>query len=113
MATIIKLPNVGREVGDRREPGGNQCNLAFPVSASQERIWRADREHPGDPAYNCAFRWSLKGPLNVAVLERSFNEILSRHEILRASFTHIGVDPVQLIAATAHLRIKLDDLRST
>lgn len=113
MATIIKLPNVGREVGDRREPGGNQFNLAFPLSAAQERIWRADREHPGDPAYNCAFRWKLRGPLDVSILERSFNEVLSRHEILRASFAQIGVDPVQLIAASAHLKIGVDDFRST
>src|SRR5690242_9188447 len=113
MATIIRLPNVGREVGDRREPGGNQFNLVFPLSAAQERIWRADREHPGDPAYNCAFRWRLDGPLDVPILERSFNEILSRHEILRASFTQMGVDPVQVIAAEAHLKIELHDLRST
>src|SRR5215470_10111004 len=107
MATIIRLPNVGREVGDRREAGGNDFNLVFPLSAAQERIWRADREHPGDPAYNCAFRWSLNGSLDAAVLERSFNELLSRHEILRASFTQMGGDSVQLIAAQARLKIEL------
>jgi non-ribosomal peptide synthetase component F/thioesterase domain-containing protein len=112
MATIIKLPSVGREVGDRREQGGNQFNLAFPLSAAQERVWRADRRNPGDPAYNCAFRWKLEGALDIAVLARAFNEIVCRHEILRATFTQIGVDPVQLIAPSADLKVAVDDLRS-
>src|ERR1700730_14039510 len=111
MATIIKLPHVGREV-DHRESGGNQFNLAFPLSPAQERVWRADRQDPGDPAYNCAFRWSLEGPLDVPVLERAFDEIMCRHEILRATFTQIGVDPVQLIAPSIDLKVVVRDLRA-
>jgi non-ribosomal peptide synthetase component F/thioesterase domain-containing protein len=112
MATIIKLPSAGGKA-ERRESESNQFNLAFPLSPAQERIWRADRQSPGDPAYNCAFRWSLKGPLNVSVLERAFNEIVSRHEILRATFTQIGVDPVQLIAPSISFKVAISDLRST
>lgn len=112
MATIIKLPSSGREPVEHRETGSNQFNLAFPLSPAQERIWRADRQHPGDPAYNCAFRWSLEGPLDIAVLERAFNEIACRHEILRATFTQIGVDPVQLIAPSLDLKVVINDLRS-
>src|SRR5882757_572155 len=112
MATIIKLPSSGREPVEHRESGSNQFNLAFPLSPAQERIWQADRQKPGDSAYNCAFRWSLKGPLDVSVLERAFNEIVCRHEILRATFTQIGVDPVQLIAPSVDLKIVLSDLRS-
>ena len=96
---------------DHRESGGNQFNLAFPLSPAQERVWRADRQNPGDPAYNCAFRWSLEGPLDVPVLERAFNEIVCRHEILRATFTQIGVDPVQLIAPSIDLKVVVNDLR--
>src|SRR5258708_23309232 len=111
MATIIKLPSVGREVGDRRESGSNEFNLALPLSAAQERVWEADRQNPGDPAYNCAFRWSLEGQLDIRVLERAFNEIVCRHEILRSTFTQIGVDPVQLIAPSADLKVVVSDLR--
>lgn len=111
MANIIKLPNVGREVGDRRGSVSSQFNLAFPLSAAQERVWKADQQHPGDPAYNCAFRWSLKGPLDIPVLERAFNEIVCRHEILRSTFTQIGVDPVQLITPSADIKVVVDDIR--
>src|SRR5882757_9576194 len=111
MATIIKLPSSGREPVEHRESGSNQFNLAFPLSPAQERVWRADRQNPGDPAYNCAFRWSLKGPLDVSALERAFDEIAYRHEILRATFTQIGVDPVQLIAPLIDLKVAVSDLR--
>jgi non-ribosomal peptide synthetase component F/thioesterase domain-containing protein/acyl carrier protein len=112
MATIIKLPSVGREAGDHRAPGSGPFNLAFPLSSAQERIWNADRKNPGDPAYNCAFRWSLKGPLEIPVLERAFGDIVCRHEILRSTFTQIGIDPVQLIAPSVDIKVVLDDLRS-
>ena len=112
MATIIKLPSAGREVGDHREPESGPFNLAFPLSSAQARVWKADRKNPGDPAYNCAFRWRLTGSLEIRVLERAVNEIVCRHEILRSTFTQIGVDPVQLIAPSADLKVVLDDLRS-
>ncbi|MET4389871.1 non-ribosomal peptide synthetase component F/thioesterase domain-containing protein [Bradyrhizobium sp. F1.4.3] len=111
MAKIIKLPNVNREVGDRREIGTNQYNLMFPLSAAQARIWRADRQRPGDPAHNCAFRWRLNGPLDSDVVERAFNEVVARHEILRATFSQIGGDPVQIIAPTVELLVGQEDLR--
>src|SRR5579872_552557 len=112
MATIIKLPNTSRQANDVREPGSGPFNVAFPLSSAQERIWNADRKDPGDPAYNCAFRWKLTGPLDIPVLERAFDEIVSRHETLRTTFTQIGLDPVQLIAPTSDLKVVLDDLRS-
>jgi non-ribosomal peptide synthetase component F/thioesterase domain-containing protein len=112
MATIIKLPSSGREPAEPRGSGSNQFNLAFPLSPAQERIWRADQQNPGDPAYNCAFRWSLTGPLDIPVLERAFDEIVCRHEILRATFTQIAVDPVQLIAPSVDLKVDIHDLRS-
>ncbi|WP_426424822.1 condensation domain-containing protein [Bradyrhizobium genosp. A] len=110
MATIIKLPNVNREVGDRREIGDNQYNLMFPLSAAQERIWRADQQEPCDPSYNCAFRWRLDGPLEADLVEKAFNEIVARHEILRATFSRLGTDLVQIIAPSIGLRVERDDL---
>jgi non-ribosomal peptide synthetase component F/thioesterase domain-containing protein/acyl carrier protein len=85
--------------------------FAFPLSPAQEKMWLADRTQPGNPAYNASFRWRLDGALAPDILERAFNEIVSRHEILRASFSYNGQDPVQLIAPSLHLRIETRDLR--
>lgn len=110
MATIIRLPQVKREVGDQREMGNDQYNLMFPLSAAQERIWRADRRQPGNPAHNCAFRWKLDGQLDTHLVERAFNEIVARHEILRATFSQIGAEPIQIIAPSLEMKIGRDDL---
>jgi non-ribosomal peptide synthetase component F/thioesterase domain-containing protein/acyl carrier protein len=85
--------------------------FAFPLSPAQEKMWQADRALPGNPSYNASFRWKLEGPLDTQILERSFNEIVRRHEILRATFSRNGGTPVQLIAPSAHLRIDVRDLR--
>lgn len=110
MAKIIKLPNVNREVGDQREMGDNQFNLMFPLSAAQGRIFRGDRQAPGDPAHNCAFRWRFDGPLNSDLVEKAFNEIAARHEILRATFSQVGPDQVQIISPSIELRVRRDDI---
>lgn len=85
--------------------------FAFPLSPAQEKMWRADREQPGNPSYNASFRWSLLGPLDPLIIERAFNEIIRRHEALRATFTVLDGKPVQLIAPSVHLKIAVTDLR--
>jgi non-ribosomal peptide synthetase component F/thioesterase domain-containing protein len=75
-------------------------------------MWYADRARPGNPAYNASFRWKLTGPIDVRVLSRVLNEIVRRHEILRATFTEIDGNPAQIIAPSIHLNIPLRDLRS-
>jgi non-ribosomal peptide synthetase component F/thioesterase domain-containing protein len=85
--------------------------FAFPLSPAQERMWRADRARPGNPAYNASFRWELKGPVRLDLLTRTFEEIIRRHEILRATFTEIDGVPVQVIAPSMHLEIDWKDLR--
>jgi|HubBroStandDraft_1064217.scaffolds.fasta_scaffold01783_2 non-ribosomal peptide synthetase component F/thioesterase domain-containing protein len=86
--------------------------FAFPLSPAQQKMWCADRARPGNPAYNASFRWKLSGPLDLRVLSCVFNEILRRHEILRATFTEIDGNPAQIIAPSIHLDIPLKDLRS-
>jgi non-ribosomal peptide synthetase component F/thioesterase domain-containing protein len=85
--------------------------FAFPLSPAQERMWRADRARPGNPAYNASFRWELRGPVRLDLLARTFEEIIRRHEILRATFTEIDGVPVQVIAPSLHLDIDFKDLR--
>ena len=85
--------------------------FAFPLSPAQERMWLADRARPGNSSYNASFRWRLDGQLDPDILERAFNEIVRRHEILRATFSCIDRDPFQLIASTAPLQIEIRDLR--
>lgn len=86
--------------------------FAFPLSPSQERMWDADRASSGNPAYNGSFRWELDGPVELRTLERSFNEIIRRHEILRATFRDVDGSPLQIIAPSVRLKVAFRDLRA-
>src|SRR3982074_3601440 len=58
----------------------------FPVSAAQESLWFLDRVQPGAASYHVAQAVRLTGSLDAAILERSLNEIVRRHEALRTVF---------------------------
>ncbi|AFZ09438.1 amino acid adenylation domain protein [Oscillatoria nigro-viridis PCC 7112] len=71
--------------------------FAFPTSFAQQRLWFIDQLEPGNPFYNLPAAVLLKGRLNVIVLERSFKEIVRRHEALRTTFATADGQPVQVI----------------
>ena len=86
-------------------------NEAIPPSFAQQRIWFLDQFEPGNPFYNVDNALRLKFPLNVEALERSYNEVVRRHEALRTTFQSRGGTPVQVIADWVHLPMELRDLR--
>src|SRR6202011_3626564 len=85
--------------------------LAFPLSPAQRRMWLANQDWPGNPAYNASFRWSLQGNLNPSILQQSFNEIVERHEVLRSSFGRSDGVVSQLIVPSLKMLIPVTDLR--
>ena len=70
----------------------------LPLSFAQQRLWFLDQLEPGGFAYNIPVGLRISGPLNPRALERSLNEIVKRHEILRTTFPLVRGKPVQKIA---------------
>ena len=68
------------------------------LSFAQQRLWFFDQLEPGLSAYNIPAAVRLKGPLNLAALEQSLNEIVQRHESLRTTFANVEGRPTQVIA---------------
>jgi amino acid adenylation domain-containing protein/non-ribosomal peptide synthase protein (TIGR01720 family) len=83
----------------------------FPASFGQKRLWFLDQLEPGSPFYNLAFAVRLRGALNVAVLEQSFQVIIERHEALRTALTTVNEEPVQAIAPTVTLTVPVVNLQ--
>src|SRR5205807_7283097 len=81
-----------------------------PLSFAQQRLWFVEQLAPGNPAYNIASALRLRGRLNIPVLERSLNEIIRRHDALRASFQAIDGRAVQVIAPALILTLSVVDL---
>ncbi len=85
--------------------------FAFPLSPAQERMWYATRENPDNPAYNGSFRWALEGQVDPRLVERTFVEIVQRHEALRTTFSVVDGHPVQIVSPHLELRVQVTDLR--
>ena len=73
--------------------------FAFPVSFQQRRLWFLAQLEPEAAAYNMPGAVRLEGKLNPAMLEKSLNEIIRRHEILRTTFEDHNGEPMQVIAS--------------
>ena len=90
------------------KPTSRNGNL--PLSFAQERLWLLEQLHPGNPVHNLRAVYRLKGPLNVAALEQSIQEIVRRHEILRTTFSVVNGQPVQVISPDATIKLPVIDL---
>ncbi len=83
------------------------------LSFAQQRLWFLDQLEPNGSVYNTPIGLRFRGgPLNVEFLERSLNEIVRRHELLRASFPSVGGQPVQFISPSMILSLSVVDLAS-
>ena len=69
----------------------------LPLSHAQERVWFVQRLDPSNLAYHFMATIRFTGPLNVAALKRSLNEMIRRHEILRTTFAERDGRPIQTI----------------
>lgn len=86
--------------------------FAFPISPAQEHLWCHHKKYPDSPVYNASFRWRFDGALDTSILERTFNEIVRRHEVLRSTFNETDGGSVQLVAPDLLLHLVETDLRS-
>ncbi|MBA5871019.1 MAG: amino acid adenylation domain-containing protein [Nitrospira sp. CR2.1] len=77
----------------------------LPLSFSQERFWFFEQLSPGSSINNIPVALRLRGPLEVEALRSAVNEIVRRHEILRASFAPVEGRPSHVIAP--HLSLPL------
>jgi hypothetical protein len=85
----------------------------LPLSFAQQRLWFLDQLEPNNPLYNVPLIVRMRGPLDSAILEKSLNEIVRRHEALRTRFENVDDHPVQVIAPDFVLKVELTDLSST
>ncbi|HEY6390560.1 MAG TPA: amino acid adenylation domain-containing protein [Bryobacteraceae bacterium] len=84
--------------------------LALPASSGQQRFWVLDQIKPGDPSCNVAVRFGLTGILDRVSLEAALNEIIGRHEILRANFVMLDGQVMQLVSPARKIDIQFTDI---
>lgn len=85
--------------------------FAFPTSFAEQRLWFLDQVDPYTAVYNVAQGIRLEGPLELPILERCLHEIVARHESLRTTFVGSEGVPLQVVAPTSQLKLRVVDLR--
>ena len=84
----------------------------FPLSFAQRRLWFLHQLEPANTFYNLPLAVPFNVPVNSAVLERSINEIVNRHEALRTFFATVEGEPMQIVRPTLNLALDVIDLRA-
>ncbi|HET9229165.1 MAG TPA: amino acid adenylation domain-containing protein [Thermoanaerobaculia bacterium] len=84
----------------------------LPLSFAQERLWFLHQFGTDAAVYNIPEAWLLQGRLDVPALERSFNEMVRRHEVLRTTYPIEAGRVRQSIAPALHVDLAMADLRS-
>ena len=82
-----------------------------PLSSAQQRLWFLDQLMPGSTLFNLTTACRIRELVDEAVLERSLNEIVRRHESLRTGFEAVNGEPFQVVAPSLRLKLRSVDLR--
>lgn len=83
----------------------------LPLSFAQQRLWFLHQLAPDSPLYNDPVVLRLSGSLNVTALERSINEVMQRHEVLRTRFDAVQGQPVQTILPDLDVPLSIVNLQ--
>lgn len=111
-----RLQAVDRDETAAQGKSQTKTSSSFPLSSAQQRLWYIDQWIPGCFGYNIPVAVRLNGKLDGDALEQSLNEIIRRHETLRASFKVEKAQPVQVVTPEVHLaisRVNLQGLSKT
>ncbi len=104
----VRLAEGGEAAAIPRRFGGGPA----PLASNQEGLWFLEQMEPGKGNFNIPGAVRLQGQLNVKALERSFNEIIRRHEALRTTFvTQQDGTPSQVVSPATLFALSPIDLR--
>ncbi len=82
----------------------------MPLSFAQQRLWFLDQLERDSSFYNMLYSLRLMGALDIPILHRSLNAIVSRHEILRTTFESEDGLPFQVIKSSIEIDLPVADL---
>src|SRR5262249_13807429 len=103
-----------RRRGEARIPkdliGRRADRGAPPLSFAQQRLWLIDQIDPENIAYTLPIGFRLTGRIDITSLRRAFEEVVTRHEVLRTRFRAVDGVAAQIIAPTGSMSLPLIDL---
>jgi amino acid adenylation domain-containing protein len=101
LASITQGSRTIRAIPRRRDKG------PAVLSPGQARLFFLDQLYPENPAYNLPLAFDMKGGLNTDALQKAFDEIVLRHDILRTTVS-VPIDvPRQFVNESARFKIQI------
>ncbi len=106
---FIRLPLAQRQAFLQKMQSKNMSFAALPIppvrdefetiglSFAQERQWFLWQLDPHSAAYHVPTALRLRGALDLSALQRSFDALLERHEVLRTVFVDGADGPIQVV----------------
>ncbi len=82
----------------------------YPLSSSEEQLWFLNQLAPGSPVYNVVDVIPLGEKYDALALQRTVQELVRRHEILRTEFTYVNEQPMQNVLPDAEITLAELDL---
>jgi amino acid adenylation domain-containing protein/non-ribosomal peptide synthase protein (TIGR01720 family)/FkbM family methyltransferase len=83
----------------------------LPLSFAQQRLWFLQQLEPESTFYNIPLAIRFEGHLDVEALERSFGELVRRHESVRMTFQSRDGRPVQVPLPISALSLVVVELQ--
>lgn len=80
------------------------------LSHGQQRLWFLQQLHPGNPFYHYAHRYRFRGALQLDALQKSWQQVISRHPILQTQFLEIDGRVIQKVNTDLAIPITVVDL---
>lgn len=80
-----------------------------PLSFAQRRMWFLEQLSPGTSVFNVPVAVRISGNLSVDRLARAFDQLVTRHEILRVRLYERDGEPFQLVSSDAHVPLTTED----
>lgn len=113
VAGLAKQIEAGRQSADRTgvpplTRSGKRDHL--PLSFAQQRLWFLDQLEPGNPIYNLAQTFRMRGQLDPGALKRALDKIVARHQSLRTTFPVEAGEPIQVVRDELDLPLPITDL---
>jgi amino acid adenylation domain-containing protein len=111
------VAELSQRVDNARRTSGNEIPLVpvsrdelLPLSFGQQRFWFLNQLQSDNSPYNLAVAVRLSGSLDIEALEKTFSEIVRRHEILRTTFHELEGHATQVVSPPQPVKLCIDDL---
>lgn len=85
--------------------------VEIPLSSQQQQRWHSACRAPGVPIDTDFITVTMRGPIDVVMLQTALEHVVARHEILRTTIALRADRPIQVVSSAAAVQLSVFDVR--